>query len=847
MLLAGTLGLAVMGCVETGSSTNGDSGDQDSSSQISDVLVAFDPENQVIPFPNNLLFEAGAEALSDLDGTLNAPVDNDDDSSSADLVRALNSLDGFSTIEPWRLEFTGAIDADSLREHVRVFRMESAGENYPQRIEPTGVAEELEEGRDFLAEYRQGIADDGSESHLLKIIPKRPLDYGTTYVAVVEEGLVDMSNQEIASPLTWAIAKGRGDLDQCRTEDGKPNLERSDAAMLQCMTNLVLDPIEADIGIDRNDMLMAWGVTTQREDVAFWHTADHMRNVLSEVKTAYDGGVFGERELQMANFLDVDSTGEEVPTTPGEKAIVWPGAVRLPVALPEPEGVTPEGDTVTEKPLALTDHWHCMPEPEINLMDSIIETSDESLPCTSDAARSNGYIAGYPVPTLDEFANEDQRFQSLQTVPAILTVPDKETPDGGFPVVIYQHAIQQNRSNVLAVADELAEQGFAALAIDMPLHGMNLADLQSLPEDHPQAALVGLHAVSLNQSLKDLEDADDSFITSVENLFKTVYERTYYLDLNGDGKVDPSGEHFLMPDAPLSQRDIMRQGAMDLVTLAHYLRDDLYAETCVEGGLGWGLINLIAGTGCSDTALNDRLNTDEIHYVGHSVGNILAAPFLTYDEHIASVTMLAPTGGIMRTLENSESIGPQLSEGLAEAGLQQGQEDYFRFFSVVQAALDSVEPLNHAPAIGQGVDGKRPVYMAQIVGNDGSSGFQPSDADLVLPPSVDTWPLAGSTPLADAIGLEHKPSDEELGQGGGLIIGDEGTPLQARVSYRYGDHASFLLTLDDLDDRGGKVAGFGEADSDYETHHEMQQQVGSFLGSGGTTLDILAPDLIEGR
>lgn len=868
VLALGLSSAVLAGCVEEGSSTDPDgsdsndvAGDVDAGSGSgADVKVAFDPSNEVLPFPNNLLFEAGIDGAEDLDGTLNAPIDDPDDA-SADLVRALNTLDGFSTTESWRLEFTGEVDEATVREHIRVFEMQGKERHagYPQRLIPVGIEKELVEGVDFRVDVKESSDGEGGTTHVARIKPAEPLAFDTTYGVVATRGIEDPAGDRVDSTAAGLIARDTGLLEYCGSNDGEEAVSISslaldeegvdpDQVMLQCMTNTILEPIVESRELERSDVLVAWGVTTQREDIAFWNTADHFKDMVTAIDDLYDEQ-YEDREIQMANFLDVESTGEEAPETPQGNATVWPGAVRLPVAQPTPDSLSEDG--TTETPRALQKPWMCMPEPEARDLEAVLGGSNpfedpDFRNCNSDHARENGYVAAYPAP--DEQQIDEQSLDVLETVPAVMTIPEGDAPDGGYPVVVYQHAIQQDRTNALAVADELASRGFAVVAIDMPFHGVvkNQLDLSN----ETDASRERLHASELNAAAEEIEETTSDgltgFISSVENLFGEMHERTYYLDLvdengseGGNGTIDPSGEHFLIPDNPLAQRDIMRQGAMDLVTLTHYLREGFFTHTCVESGFGWGFLDAIAGTGC-DTDLKDELNTDEIHFVGHSVGNVVAAPFLSYDDQIESVTMLAPIGGIMRSLESSGTIGPELAEGLEEAaGIQPGQEDYYRFFSIVQAALDPVDPINHAHGINAG--GERPTYMAQIVGNDGADGTPVNSSDLVMPTQVDAHPLAGSTPLAERMGLNRaeRASSE--------LINEEGV-VQALVPFRYGGHASFLLPLDRLSEPAPgewDIAGFGEQGSHYEIRGEAQQQVGSFLDSGGVTVEIVNTDLLD--
>ncbi|MBE0482877.1 MAG: hypothetical protein IBX52_05180 [Bacterioplanes sp.] len=420
------------------------------------------------------------------------------------------------------------------------------------------------------------------------------------------------------------------------------------------------------------------------------------------------------------------------------------------------------------------------------------------------------------------------------THPVVLAAPNHTRsgvpakPAGGYPLVIFQHAIQQDRTNALAMADALAQQGFAVIAIDMPLHGLVK---HILPANDPRAAL---YAGDLNDQLYN------STLNAARNLIPFKVERTFYLDLvdslgqaNSDGVIDGSGSHFLNPSAPLTQRDTLRQAALDLVTLVRYLKQGEF-EQC---GMG-GLIGLSKRCGGShfNIDLNNHINFNQIHFVGHSVGNMVAAPFLAFQQDIISVTQLAPTGGIMRSLEGSDTIGSRLVDGLAANGVMQGSENYYRFFASVQAAIDAVEPLNHAAAVttrlnANGEIEARPVLMAQLLGDEDNA------SDKVLPIELPTAPLAGSTPLARAMGLIR--SAELAEQGDNALaeqvtlrgaVQEDGTlaPLQVSVGFRRGEHASFLLPQASIE---------GEAIVGDDPHAEMQRQVANFLRNQGTQIE----------
>ncbi len=783
------------------------------------VLVEFAPAEQRIPFPNNLLFEADSNTAEEIDGTLNAPVADPDDSSAA-VVQALNTLDGFSTTGTWRMAFTGAVDADTLvaGETVRVFEMETSGENYPERVRSTQVERELIPGEDFQIEY-------DPDNYALFIKPAKPLGYDRTYTAVVAAGVLDTEGEPVGTPLAFSIARGQSYLHECDDPD------RSDFATIQCPTNDAIEPIldDPDIDLGRIDMLLAWGITTQRVDATFASAANFVQN--DGIKQLFSEDVAECQSVICLVNLD-EATGEEAPRTPGGNARILPGSIRLPYLNAPASDLAiggPDNDfhpTPAQDDAALHQNWECAEGP-----------------CNADSVRGQ--------------ASGEALVREVQTAPVVMAVPDpgvSGVPDpgsNGYPVVIFQHAIQQDRSNALAIADRLAREGYAVVGIDMPLHGLVEHNIEN-PD------LTDLYAPNFNRRLYDSAitsscwifcDGDIVWARAMRDALPTLWERTQYLDLVNaegdpvsDGVIDGSGEHFLNPAQPLTQRDNLRQGALDLVTLAHHLRNGDISE-CGTRLFKDGF----AGPDCGKNAALGEINTSDLHFVGHSVGNIVAAPFLSWDTEIGSVAMLNPVGGIMRALEGSATVGPQLLEGLAESGVEPGTEDFYRFMASVQTAIDSVEPLNHAPGIANTGLGTRAVYLAQILGNDGA---QSNPADLVLPVAVEGRPLAGSTPLAAALGLNLAPTAADHPGTGSLELGQgyrDGGALQAAVGFRFGSHASALQPLTEDDDpRGGEGATF-PIPRGVEVHQEIQNQLADFLATGGSGLTIGDVTLVEGR
>ena len=818
--------LSLAGCLESGSSASHSAysklnpsleGDRQAAGEEqgnakgarSTVRVKFDPSNQVIPFPNNLLFEAGATTPADLDGTLNAPIADPEDS-SANVAQALNDMDGFSTVESWRIAFTDAIDANSLvvGKTVRIFEMTEVTAGYPERLRPSSVARELS-ADDMQINY-------DSSNFVLYLQPKKPLQANRTYSAILVKGILDTKGLMIDAPIPALVAKATNEIGLDNGKATGCDGVKADVKLLQCVTFYALNPVlsQPEFKLTADDVLVGWSVTTARSDEAFKNLAKAITS--NSIKPTIPSGYTCNKAIC---FLDIGSLPlKDEAKTPGEKAYVFPGTIRLPImtaGMKAALGSTNQDYFLGKARLsrensqeAVTGAWSC-----------------DGKTCNSDNARST-----QAAPTVEGWV----------TYPFIFAAPidTAKCPATGCPVVIFQHAIQQDRTNALALADALAEQGFAVIAIDMPFHGLVKERLDA--SNAKDASRAQLQAVNLNDALYN------STLNAARDIIPLMVERTLYMDLvsddgalNDDGttksdsKIDASGAHFLNPSLPLAQRDILREASLDLVVLAHYLRTGNMAQCGING------LSKSCNLGKKATMdLFGKVDFKTLHFVGHSVGNLAAAPFLAFDKDIKTISMLAPSGATMRTLEGSSVIGPKLASGLAAKGVLPGTENYYRFFTSVQAAIDSVEPLNHAQAMRTRLNANneteaRPIYMAVIAGNAQESNKQ----DQVLPLFIANQPLAGSQALISGLGLAQASSAWDSNA---ATLGDGTKALQTVMHFKRGDHASFLLPKEEV--RAKKALEENRTVKEDEifigedVHAEMQRQVANFLKNNGQKL-----------
>jgi len=246
-------------------------------------------------------------------------------------------------------------------------------------------------------------------------------------------------------------------------------------------------------------------------------------------------------------------------------------------------------------------------------------------------------------------------------IPVFVTVPNANSgqakPVAGWPVVIFQHGLQGNRTQSAAIAGAYASQGFVVAAIDIPLHGIT---------------------------------------DTTSPLYQPGAERTFDLDLvnnatgapGPDGVIDASGTHIINLTSLLTSRDNLRQAALDIVQLTGALPGlDLDNDTVPD----------IDGT--------------RIHYSGLSLGGIVGTVANAMPIPTVSAYLSVPGGGIANLLRDSAALGPTVQAGLVAAGLTPNTTLYEQFFRDAQTAVDAGDPVNFIA----GAVAARPVLLTQVV------------------------------------------------------------------------------------------------------------------------------------
>lgn len=695
--------------------------------------AAFNLKTGISPLPIDLFFSGST------DGTLNIP-----NTSGNPAITAVNQLDGWSTTANISVPFTADIDPATLNpQTVLLFKVTTA------EVAPGGVAlipppnpaaptspgmtpQPLEYGVDYFAEVSPAEAD-GTAATTMLIHPLKPLDPKSGYLVVLVSnvptpagpiGIATPEGMQMQSSGAFQLLKdfvtpGANEADRFYRLEGDPdhtgnpnndltqlahdnNLTAIDAPTLENLRRLYEGTFGVtDTFLPRSAVLFAWTISTQ-STTDVMTTVEGLANDFSKFAFVQPvpngfGGIFNTSNIPDANLPGI--------------ADVYAGILNLPYYL---EKADSQND-----PTPLTSFW-------------VADPAQQNV--AADPAGCFYALTGQPKGASNALTrcNTTPVERSVETVPMLVTVPNnRPEPMGGWPVVIFQHGITRNRSDVFAVADTLASFGFVAIAIDQPLHG----------------------------------------ITDTNSMLYSGAERTFDLDLvtvtltsdgpvtspGPDGLVDPSGVHYVQLASTLTSRDNLRQSAADIIQLA---------KTIVAG------IDLDPNDGDG----ND-LDTGKVHFLGHSLGGIVGTTAAGINSDFNAVNLAMSGGGIGKLLDGSGSFSDTVATGLAAQGVIEGTETYESFLRLAQTAVDAGDAINFAALAND----QHPVLLFEVI-DDETVPNNVVDNPLAI---VDGW-LSGTDPIARTMELPVITTDTTVAGGAdGFRVfteGDHGSILDPSAS-----------------------------------------------------------------
>ncbi len=528
------------------------------------------------------------------DGTVNGPV-----TPFLPNAATINALDGFSTVANSTVRFSAPIDAATLSPaSVIVFEVDV--DNATKAT--IGFRRALVYGTDYVAQVAASLDSGGST---LEIVPLKPLTPSTGatnvgYLVILTAGLQDTGgnaatpDDDYLTVRTAAIADLTGGVNP-------PTCATVTNATLNgvCRLTFAHLAIASGAGVPLTSVVLTYSFSTQS-------TADVMAAATATVPVAPIG--------VQATGLNLQALNPALPPV----ADVYVGQMAISYYL--------------DPAAPLTGRW-------------------EAAPGGPDGVSTN-LTRFNPVPVAKA---------TSFPIPVFVTVPNagsgQAKPGAGWPVVIFQHGLQGNRTQSAAIAGTYAAQGFVVAAIDIPLHGIT---------------------------------------DTTSPLYQAGAERTFNLDLidnatgaaGPDGVIDTSGTHIINLTSLLTSRDNLRQAALDIVQLAGALPGlDLDGDTLAD----------IDGT--------------RIHYSGLSLGSIVGTVANAMPIPTVSAYLNVPGGGIANLLRDSAALGPTVEAGLVAAGLTPDTTLYEQFFRDAQTAVDAADPVNFIA----GAVAARPVLLTQVI------------------------------------------------------------------------------------------------------------------------------------
>ncbi len=714
-------------------------GDGPAEPSVPDRLAAqpiFAPGDGEIPLPNDLLFSGT------MDFTLNIPPsDAENPFDPTDPFAQLSRLDGWSTTAPFVIEFTNAIKASSVAGNVRVFKVSTYREEIvlgPElsTIAPTGPIIGVEE------EVTQLMHIAAVTDNVIRVTPLAPLEPQASYAVVVTNGIVNVNDTPITPDAQYAFAKGPEEL-------------TGDLA--------AVEPVRQIVNQTEN-VISAWaGVDKESIALSYYFTTQSVYDVMGVVKQVADGTIaatIAQHPAQEQAVIALQNsglnTGMVVPGSPGLGQI-YVGQLNVPYYLTAGD---PDVTGLTHDPATIMNSWQAasvFPPAELGGVESNL-TYFNKLP---------GATGTESVPVL----------MTLPTVNPFTGQPYVK-PDAGWPVVIFQHGITRNRTDMFAVADLFASQGYAVVAIDQPMHGLT---------DETNPLFTGYATDDLNGPVRERTFGVD---------FLTTDEQGNVLALEPDFVADPSGLHYMNIQSLSTFRDNFRQSAADLLFFAK-------AVTVAD----------FDGVDGAD------FDPARIHFLGDSLGAIAGANFLGYDNVIQSAALAYPGGGLPGFLKASDYVSGALVPALRNAAAAQSGlnpesaefEAYFASFfeSFLFAATtigDPGDPVNHAAMLA--LSGK-PLVVYQVPG------------DTVVPNNGAAvgYPLTGTEPLAANLGLAGVTQADLDAQ---AIVGGE-SGVRAFVKFNTGTHGNLVNPA-----------------ADATVRDQMQQGALGFFANLGTVYPIPA-------
>lgn len=632
------------------------------------------------------------------------------------------------------------------------------------------------------------IGLDGVANNTIRISPTKPLDAKTKYITVVTNGVKTTANVAIKPSQDYATTKAATDSDGNLTA-GASKLASSALVDVSKAINgwEALASTAVNGAFTAADIVISSAFTTVDPKTVlmsmaypgYWAPSVITSNAIAEAvltaggysSAAIDGlGSDAVRKATAVGVANVALTTTALsPVTPYEhprartvETILAAANTALQVA---PSVLTASFDTpLTENILigqaaielpqytvkfdaadstSFTDHWAGNTTVGAVLDSALGQEAGTTPPSDADGAKNVTYR--FP------FALEKRKavVPLLTFEPTATSTGGCTKPGTGWPVVILQHGFTSDRTGNLINGTKIADLTcHAVIAMDLPHHGaaptsagfglnVDYAHTTEGATQTPFAATVaGAVAAATEAGTLDSTILDD-LAERHQGFYGVGGAPTpvVYADAEAD-RVGDSGSLWIRLDSFQRTRDNMRQAVMDLMNLNASIGD----------------IDLDGNPATVD------IDDSNVNYIGHSLGAIVGTAFISVNNQsvagnaslntIQKAVLATPGGHLTKLVENSVGIGPSIIAGLAGNDVDQGTSTFEGFMKVLQATVDSADPMNFISDLKNVAAADIPTLIVGMYGNLATGGSTPGD--LVVPLNGDGLLLTGSYTLADA-------------------------------------------------------------------------------------------------
>ncbi|MDU0111608.1 hypothetical protein RT723_01000 [Psychrosphaera aquimarina] len=842
------------------------------------VSVVWDPSGGNISVPNDLLLSGT------IDGTLEMPDETSAKNAGEAVdfgnpAAAIGALDGWGTQNTFTIALNYAdpsvtIDPTTILsgDAVSVYQVEK----FPSLTDPdcTNAAysglickglDKLTFGVDYVTSMAGGS---------IAITPLKALKAGASYAIALTKEIKDTNGNSLMPSSTY----GSVEQDIETTPLVLPSLTAEELnstqagiRLLQTMTNNFENSLASAFGANKDSIVYTQVFTVQSAGVA---TSDPLQiTKLLNAKTFAAAALSEDPMVQISAAFPIVSQGYTVAN-----ALVGAGAIEndpasTPYALFNSANLyggyidVPYylENTTTGNPL--TGRWEAACDSGAILKSATAEQLAAGTPGTNHATCQALGLADLGLDTQRHLTkyNPVPAVKSMEKVEVQITLPNIDNaniirginglspitakPDAGWPVVILQHGITSNKNDMLAATGFLSMFGFATVAIDHPLHatrGFVSGEGETAKVINASSAVTGndpTHYLNLSSLLT----ARDNLRQSIADTLKLrlslngLVDATAAVDASGNladpsaivrNIVDSSKVYYMghslgaitgasftaIANSPVSaalvtdstiEDEAVRQATAEAT--ASQLAALYKVNASMLANPGSSIANFLLESG----SFGDLVSASVVYGLGNELTEAMSA-YLT-PAALGAIIAANPSCAAATTDQNTALVcayNAFKAEASAEqlAGIQAGLQ---QFAFAAQTVLEAGDPTNYAATLKAT---NTPVLMVEMVGDIELGGANPSDQ--VIPNSIATNPLAGTTGLANQLGLASVTES--------MLNSSE--TVSGIVRYTKGSHSTMLSPSTSLPEPYKTIYG--------SLNQELQLMMSYFFLSDGHSIQV---------